>query len=31
MEESIGVAPAERRVRLAYEKLINGIRGWHRP
>jgi len=31
MEESIGVVPAEWRVGLAYEKVVNGIRGWLRP
>jgi hypothetical protein len=31
MEENFGVAPAEWRVSLAYEKLINGICGWRRP
>jgi hypothetical protein len=31
MEESIGVVAAEWRVGLAYEKLINGIRGWLQP
>jgi hypothetical protein len=31
MDESIGVVPAEWYVGLAYEKLINGIRGWLQP
>jgi hypothetical protein len=30
MDESIGMVPAEWRVGLSYEKLLNGIRGWFR-
>jgi hypothetical protein len=28
MDESIGVMPAEWRVGLEYEKILNGLRGW---